>query len=150
MAEDKPTSGSRWEPGADDETAPIARPAVPADAPTEGSTAAHEAVTPEEPQPAEPGRRDLLASARGRLRGTRGVGVLVAAAALLLGGIGGYAVAKALDGQNNGGQQSDVPGRGPQGDDHGGRPDGPGGGFGHGDGGGPGGSGTGDTNGDGA
>ena len=78
MADDKPTSGNRWEPGADDETAPIAGAA-----PTEDATAAHEAVPPPEPQSARRGWRDRMASARGRVRGTRGLAVLVAAAALL-------------------------------------------------------------------
>ncbi len=139
MPDDTPTSGNRWEPGADDETAPIAGPA-----PTEEATAAHEAVPAAEPQSAQRGWRDRMASARGRVRGTRGLAVLVAAAALLVGGLGGFAVAHAVDDQPGGGRPGDVPGQGPQGDDHGDRHGGPGQGFGPGDGDGPGDSGTGD------
>ena len=133
MADDKPTSGNRWEPGADDETAPIAGPA-----PTEHATAAHEAVSPAEPQSAGRGWRDRMASARGRVRGARGLAVLVAAGALLVGGLGGFAVADAVDGSDGG-----RPGDAPWGD-HGDRHGGPGQGFGPGDGGDPGDSGTGD------
>lgn len=148
---DKPTSGSRWEPGADDETAPIAGPA-----PTEEATAAHEAVAPDEPRPAKPGWRGRMASARGRVRGTRGVAVLVAAAALLVGGLGGFAVAHVVDDESGGGRHGDAPGQAPRWDDHGDRQGGPGHGFGPGDGGRPGDSGdsgdsgAGGTGGDGA
>ena len=117
MAHDKPTSGSRWEPGADDETAPIAGPAP------------------------QRGWRDRMASARGRVRGTRGVAVLVAAAALLVGGLGGFAVAHVVDDESGGGLH-DAPGQGPFGGEHGDRHGGPGQGFGPGDGGRPGDSGT--------
>ena len=138
MADDKPTSGNRWEPGADDQTAPIAGPA-----PTEDSTAAHDAVPSSEHQSAQRGWRDRMASARGRVRGTRGLAVLVAAAALLVGGLGGFAVANAVD-ESDGGRPGDAPGQAPQPDDHGGRHGGPGQGFGPGEDGGPGDSGTGD------
>ena len=138
MADDKPTSGNRWEPGADDETAPIVGPGRAEDA-----TAAHEAVPPPEPQSARRGWRDRMASARGRVRGTRGLAVLVAAAALLVGGLGGFAVANAVDDEPGGARPGDAPGQGPQWDDHGDRHGGPGQGFGPGDGGGPGDSGTG-------
>ena len=131
-----PTSGNRWEPGADDETAPIAGPA-----PTEDATATHEAVTAAEPPPAQRGWRDRMTSARGRVRGTRGLAVRVAAAALLVGGLGGLAVANAVVDQPVGGRPGDAPGQGPQWDDHGDRHGGPGQGFGSGDGGGPGDSG---------
>jgi hypothetical protein len=137
MADDKPTSGSRWEPGADEETAPIAGPT-----PTEDATAAHEAVAPAEARPAKPGWRDRMASARGRVRGTRGVAVLVAAAALLVGGLGGFAVAQVVDDESGEGLH-DAPGQGPLGDEHGDRHGGPGQGFGPGDRGRPGDSGTG-------
>jgi len=124
MADDKPTSGNRWEPGLDDETAPIAGPA-----PAEGPTAAHEAVPPAEPPAAQRGWRDRMA-ARGRVRGTRGLAILVAAAALLVGGLGGFAVANAVDDEPGGARPGDVPGQGPQRDEHGDRHGGPGQGFG--------------------
>ena len=137
MADDKPTSGNRWEPGLDDETAPIAGPA-----PAEGPTAAHEAVPPAVPPAAQRGWRDRMASARGRVRGTRGLAVLVAAAALLVGGLGGFAVANAVDDETGGARHGDAPGQAPQWDDHGDRDGGPGHGFGFGDDGGPDESGT--------
>ena len=96
MADDKPTSGNRWEPGLDDETAPIAGPA-----PAEGPTAAHEAVPTAEPP-----------------------------AALLVGGLGGFAVANAVDDEPGGARPGDAPGQGPQWDEHGDRHGGPGQGFG--------------------
>ena len=137
MPDEKPTSGNRWEPGADDETAPITGPA-----PTGDATAAYEAVPPAEPQSAQRGWRDRMASARGRVRGTRGLAVLVAAAALFVGGLGGYAVANAVDG-SDGGRPGGAPGQAPQWDDHGDRHGGPGQGFGASDGGDPGDNGTG-------
>ena len=138
MAPDKPTSGNRWEPGAHDQTAPIAAPAQ-----TENpTTASHEAVTPTENQPPQRGWRDRMASARGRVRGTRGLAVLVAAAALLVGGLGGFAVANAVDDETGGARHGDAPGQAPQWDDQGDRDGGPGHGFGFGDDGGPDESGT--------
>jgi len=125
MADDKPTSGNRWEPGLDDETASIAGPA-----PAEGPTAAHEAVPTAEPPAAQRGWRDRMASARGRVRGTRGLASLVAAAALLVGGLGGFAVANAVDDEPGGARPGDAPGQGPQWDEHGDRHGGPGQGFG--------------------
>jgi hypothetical protein len=138
MADDLPTSGNRWEPGAD-ETAPIAGPS-----PSEDATPAHEAVPPAEPRSGQRGWRDRVASARGRVRGTRGLAVLVAVAALLVGGLGGFAAAKAVDDEPGSVSPGDAPGQAPQWDDHGGRHGGPGQGFGPGDDGGAGESGTGD------
>jgi hypothetical protein len=118
-------SGNRWEPAAGrpavDETAPLAGQPVTSPEPAAPPYAAGPVA-----DPARPSWRDRLRP--NRLGPRARTGVAAGAAALVVGGVGGFAIGHAtasdghsgLDGQGFGGQPFD--GRGSDGHDHGGVP----------------------------
>jgi hypothetical protein len=93
---DTPSSGNRWDPTG-----------------TEESTAIPEQEShPDGSDDSRSGWRRRLGTLRGRAAGLRGWSVATAAAGVLVGGLGGFGLANALDGADND-QHVISPGHGP-------------------------------------